>query len=552
MVKKVKIWIAKKENKEQIAVVMLYVLLYLIITYFHEPWFDEAQAWQIGKCASYKDMLFVIPHTEGHPPLWSLILSIPAKVGVPYLIGLKGTAFLISLINIILIEFKSPFSKWVKYVLPFTYYLFYQYGVISRNYSIMTLAIIFVAITFKDKDIKPIRFCLSCLFLCLTSAYGILIAGGICAAWFVDIFFNKYKERNLKIIYRDGRIIALFLLFLCALIICLQIRPYADTAAVNSSEFANISVGKVIYMFLALIGDSMVSVVGLPLNFNADISIYISGVIVTVLIYCIICKKFGWKYLIYLWMGYVPFAIFGCMYLSNHHMGIPFLIILLILWIGKASQDKAVEYVEDGCVILNERIIAHLEKGVVYLCIGIMMLCNIVSSVRDISTQYCSAQKIAELIKQHNMEEALIMCEWSMYKDIDDSDNGLNNQSIDDMQLYDTNAFSGAVQLCAYFNKNIFMNFNADKSDEMYLAHIVSGVDNNKRNYELWSEKGVPEVIIGNARADLVYGSELNDYSYLFLDSFQNELIFKCSTEPNATSVKIREDCLEKYDFLQY
>ena len=35
----------------------------------HEPWFDEAQAWVIARDNSLKDILFFIPHYEGHPPL---------------------------------------------------------------------------------------------------------------------------------------------------------------------------------------------------------------------------------------------------------------------------------------------------------------------------------------------------------------------------------------------------------------------------------------------------------------------------------------------------
>ena len=41
---------------------------------FHEPWFDEAQAWQIARSASLREILFEIPHYEGHPQLWHLIL----------------------------------------------------------------------------------------------------------------------------------------------------------------------------------------------------------------------------------------------------------------------------------------------------------------------------------------------------------------------------------------------------------------------------------------------------------------------------------------------
>ena len=112
--------------KDGIIVMILYAVLFLLITYFHEPWFDEAQAWEIGRTATYMEMFTVLPHTEGHPPLWSLILSIPAKLGMPYYIGLKSASFVFSAITVYLIVIKSPFPKLIRYMLPFTYFIFYQ------------------------------------------------------------------------------------------------------------------------------------------------------------------------------------------------------------------------------------------------------------------------------------------------------------------------------------------------------------------------------------------------------------------------------------------
>ena len=67
-----------------------FVVAYVLVTAFHEPWFDEAEAWQIAKCADLKTIFFVTPHYEGHPPLWHLILSVFAKSGAPVDLSLKA------------------------------------------------------------------------------------------------------------------------------------------------------------------------------------------------------------------------------------------------------------------------------------------------------------------------------------------------------------------------------------------------------------------------------------------------------------------------------
>ena len=50
----------------------------------HEPWYEEAHPYLVGRDASWYEVIFTIPHYEGHPPLWHLILAPFAKLGAPY------------------------------------------------------------------------------------------------------------------------------------------------------------------------------------------------------------------------------------------------------------------------------------------------------------------------------------------------------------------------------------------------------------------------------------------------------------------------------------
>lgn len=160
-------------------VLLMYCALHLVMTLFHEPWYDEAEAWQIARCASIKDILFTIPHYEGHPPLWHLILAIPAKLNLPYELSLSLISLLFSALAVALFLKYVHFPEWVKVFVPFTYFAFYQYSVIARPYCMMMLAFVLMAITWQGRNTKPIEFVLSMAFLCLTSSYGIIIAGGI-------------------------------------------------------------------------------------------------------------------------------------------------------------------------------------------------------------------------------------------------------------------------------------------------------------------------------------------------------------------------------------
>ena len=76
-------------RKSDYFVIAIYLILSTIVLLFHEPWYDEAQAWQIARCEPIAHILFRVPHLEGHPPLWHLFLAVFAKNGFPYEVTVK-------------------------------------------------------------------------------------------------------------------------------------------------------------------------------------------------------------------------------------------------------------------------------------------------------------------------------------------------------------------------------------------------------------------------------------------------------------------------------
>ena len=72
----------------EIFVLLVYAAAHLGMALVHEPFFDEAEAWQIARSASLRTLLLETTHYEGHPPLWHLILMPLAKAGAPYELSL--------------------------------------------------------------------------------------------------------------------------------------------------------------------------------------------------------------------------------------------------------------------------------------------------------------------------------------------------------------------------------------------------------------------------------------------------------------------------------
>ena len=240
-------------------VLILYVIAVSVVSCFHEPWFDELQAWQIAKCASIKDILFSIPHYEGHPPLWHLILLPFAKLGAP-------VNFSLALVNIIfitaanaLVIFKSPFPKIVRRLIPFSYYFFYQFGVISRPYSIVYLALMLAALTYNKRDEKPLAHILSLVLLCLSHAYGIILAGMLCVVWVIQIFISHIKSGRPSGIFKDKRCYKLLGLAVFALALIAMIIP-AEYVYYGSMTNDFIDRLKNIYYILMFPSDAFIGV----------------------------------------------------------------------------------------------------------------------------------------------------------------------------------------------------------------------------------------------------------------------------------------------------
>ncbi|MBQ3037198.1 MAG: hypothetical protein IJD31_09760, partial [Lachnospiraceae bacterium] len=202
-----------------------FILLTIIMYIFHEPWYDEIQAWMVASDASFKEMIFELPHYEGHPPFWTLLLSVFAKNGVPMEIGLRIPALLFSTIAAYIVIFKAPFKRWIRCLLPFGYYFFYQYTVICRPYSLMFLGFVLAAYFYKERNQKPVRYLIALYMLCMSSAYGILFAGVFCVIWTVEIIKELKGKAFIKRALKDKRPWSLLVMLILSVGLLMIIWP---------------------------------------------------------------------------------------------------------------------------------------------------------------------------------------------------------------------------------------------------------------------------------------------------------------------------------------
>lgn len=147
----------------------------------HEPWRDEAQGWLIVRDNSITQWLALLPY-EGHPPLWYLLITPLAKLGMPYA-SQNYLAAGIMLSAIYLFLFKTKLPLLVKCLLPFGCFMMYDYAVFARSYCLLAFFTAALLVVYPNRFEKPWLFaaCVAGLFnthvvafsfaLCITAVF---------------------------------------------------------------------------------------------------------------------------------------------------------------------------------------------------------------------------------------------------------------------------------------------------------------------------------------------------------------------------------------------
>lgn len=170
----------------QIAVVAGYVAALAFAAAHHPYWSDETQAWLIAKDSSLWNMFAHVLRYEGNPGLWHLLLWLPAHLGAPMASLSVITAF-IAVAGVVLLVYRSPFPAWARATLPFTYFVFFQYGVVARPYCLIPLATCCIALAWRDRMTHPYRLVAALTLMSFIAVDGLLVAAALAAVHALDV-----------------------------------------------------------------------------------------------------------------------------------------------------------------------------------------------------------------------------------------------------------------------------------------------------------------------------------------------------------------------------
>ena len=500
-----KLWSVKHARA---IIFIAYMAVVVVVMCFHEPWFDEAQSWLIARDSSFADLLTLRPHYEGHPPLWTLLLSIPAKTGVPYEIGLKGVQLLCTALLGGWLIFRAPFSKLAVFLLPFTYFLCFQYGVTSRPYALLCAALFMVAHYWKQSDSKPSdtwKLALSLVLLCAISAYGIALSAGFALAW----IWRAAKSAGIKKAFAEifsniNRLVSWIILALVGIASIICIWPAANAFASRETFDGNSPLTQFLSFIFVMPSESMFT------QFAGDVSLRRLTLSVPSVIICVIISILIWAFavrityrrgmLVSLILPYLTFAVVATQYFTLHHAGIVFAFFVAQLWMciarksleskdmptiifrlfkvvnkntNKAENSNENSNSRSASKSVGNKVIAGI---ITVVLLSPSLIWNAYSCVNDIRFDYSGSRALAQFIKQNHAENMRFVTSWLHQDEKTDKQGNVIVPEFEDIHQYSWQLitanpyFSKNLIDCSYKNSSFITNeqpYQEQASNEM-------------------------------------------------------------------------------------
>lgn len=558
MKEKFKSWAFSKEHgKCDVITLIIYLLGVCTVSYFHEPWFDEAQSWAIARSGTIKEILFEIPHYEGHPPLWHLILVPFAKLGAPYELSLAAVNIFFMTLAVAVLLFKSPFPKLIRCLLPFNFFLFYQYGVVSRPYCILVLAIFLAAVCYKNRNEHPVKYLLCLALMCAVHSYGLIIAGCLCIVWLIEIFTEYKKSGKIAGILKDRRCWLMFCLLIFAMLVMAAIVPdenvYLGGKMSSETEkkfdFSCINILFCFVIFSDSIITSFFNYAGVPSEIASQIPVIVVSILLVALFVTITYRN---KKLLTFLLPYGVLSIFGSfVYISPHHIGVITAFVIFVLWIIVDENGKVLlpEYMNKISAKIGKKL-KVIVKAIAFLPLLIPIAWSCTSSYFDIRYPYWF-DEAADFIKEYHLDDYKIMGYWQQVLNGEIDDDAFCNVDEADYMWHDYPNLQGiSVALNPYFDKNIFCYFNIDKHDKTFQYYRANTQKEAEEEFSKWREQGEPDVVIERCEITKAY-PDIDVDNYVAVKRIYFYKPYKFETYDQYITIYVTKDLFNKIGTLE-
>jgi len=197
-------------NYTKVFSLLVFAILGYVGISHHEIWLDEAHHFVLARDSKTLSDLYFNNRYEGHPMLWDFLLWCMCKL-FPTVFAMQLLHLLIAIFNAAIILWYSPFKLYQKIVVCFSYFMFYEYTIISRNYALsLFLVLVSVVMITRVKKNYPLILILLAL-LANTHLFSLVIS------IFLFIYLLSTDE-NFKALFSQKRNYIFIFLYLVLLL----------------------------------------------------------------------------------------------------------------------------------------------------------------------------------------------------------------------------------------------------------------------------------------------------------------------------------------------
>ena len=407
----------KKETHYALGLAFLFLAIGAYTLSHHEMWRDEIQAWLLARDSASVLELFSHLKYEGHPGLWHLYLMPLIRITHSPVI-MQVFHLLIAVVTVYLFVRYAPFNRFQKFLFCFGYFVFYEYGIIARNYAPGLLLVTVFCLLFTERYRRFIWIGCVLFLLAHTSAHALILTMSIgfalgceylCRNWLSKPFAQEIKAiGDKKPIW-----IGFALIGIGIITAVLQLNPPPDTGFAVEWRFTYVpeELSKVIQ----LISRALLPIPEFSLNFWNKHQLETSGLFQSIQIpFCcllILCSvllllKRPTALLIYLVATFGLLVFFYVKYYgSMRHHGFLFITLLMTGWIHRDCPEISLPFKS-----LNE-----LPQRLFTLFFTFIFICQFIGGVTAIGLEhryvFSYGKQVAEYIKANDMQDMTMVGE---------------------------------------------------------------------------------------------------------------------------------------------
>lgn len=380
-------------------IISLFFIISLIGLLNHSMWRDELNVWAIVRDSTSLMDLFQNIKYEGHPSLWYLCLYfLHYFIDNPIIMQLFHLAIATSIIALFL--FFSPFSPLQKLLFSFGYLPFYEYSIISRNYSLYILFAFLFCIFFKNRYQNFTILILLLILMTNANAYGLLIAFVLFCALFFDLVLFRKKLKTSTIlssigIYGFGFLTSLFLL----------IPPQDSELKGGLIKWDTFWDFHHLMKVLARIWNSYILIL-VPRDSSLwDVTLYAIISLAVLLFFILSFIKKPIPLFVY-GLGTVELLFFTYTKVlgSPRHYGNFYIVLIVAIWLSSYYPPQSDRITSTAIAWVNRH-----KKTVLILILAAQFIAGVVAFTRNLIVPYSASQETVNYIKKNDLEDLFIV-----------------------------------------------------------------------------------------------------------------------------------------------